>query len=134
MIRPFFEMMLLCSERRIRLASLLAPIGGSQREHSVRSGRIIHKERGLRTDMVLFALVQRVRRPGTFRLVLIRDEPREPSLQFGVFGRNPAPLQNKGDQPRRVSVARRFLTRSIRALPVARQRRQAPATVSLLLF
>ena len=84
--------------------------------------------------MVLFVLVQRVGRPGTFLLVLIRSEPREPPLQFGIFPRNPGPLKNKGDQPRRVSVARRFLRRSIRALPAARQRRQAPATVSPLLF
>src|SRR5437899_7869144 len=79
--------------------------------------------------MVLFVLVQRVGRPGTFLLVLIRSEPREPPLQFGIFRRNPGPLKNKGDQPRRVSVARRFLRRSIRAVPAARQRRPAPSTV-----
>jgi hypothetical protein len=48
--------------------------------------------------------------------------------------RNRGLLKNKGDQPRRIAVARRFLRRSICALPVARQRRQAPAPVSLLLF
>src|SRR5579864_4355167 len=112
----------------------LATIGGSQREDSERSGCVIHKERGLRTDVVLFVLVQRVGRPGTLLLILIRSEPREPQLQLGIFRRNPGPLKNKGDQPCRVSVARRFLRRPIRALPSARQRRQAPATVSTLLF
>ena len=66
--------------------SPLSTIGGSQRERSVGSGCVIHKERGLRTDVVLFILVQRVSGPGTFRLVLIRGEPREPPLQLGIFG------------------------------------------------
>ena len=60
--------------------------------------------------MVLFVFVQRVGRPGTFRFVLIRGEPRQPPLQFGIFGRNPDLLKNKGNQPCRVSVARSFLT------------------------
>ena len=63
-----------------------ATVGGSQREHSVRSGRVIHKERGFRTDVVLFVLVQRVGRPGTFRPILIRSELCESLLQFGISG------------------------------------------------
>src|SRR5579871_1908870 len=128
---------LMCELRSLDEESVLGCLvagGSSQREHSVRSGCVIHEERGLRADVVRFALVKRVGRPGTFCPVLIRFEPREPPLQFGIFGRNPGPLKNKGDQPRSVSVTHRFLRRSIRALPVARQRRQAPATVSLLLF
>src|SRR5579871_2894149 len=79
---------------RSAVLSSLATIGGGQREHRVRSGCVIHKERGLRTHVVLFVLVQRIGRPGTFRFVLIRDEPGEPSLQFGIFGRDSGALKN----------------------------------------
>jgi hypothetical protein len=51
--------------RNIRIARQLpapatvfsATVGGSQGEHSVRSGCVIHKERCFRTDVVLFVLV-----------------------------------------------------------------------------
>ena len=65
-------------------------VGGSQREHSVRSGCVIHKERGFRIDVVLFVLVQRVGRPGTFRPILIRSKPCESLLQFGIAAEIPA--------------------------------------------
>src|SRR5215468_2657293 len=94
----------------------LATIGGSQREHGIGSSGVIHEERRLRTDVMLLVLVQRVGRPGTFRLVLIRSEPSQTPFQFRILGQNPSLLKNKGDQPGRVSVAVCFLGRSIRAL------------------
>ena len=65
--------------------SPLATIGGRQREHSVGSSGVIHEERSFWTDVVLFVLVQRVGRPGAFRLVLIRRQPCEALFQFCIL-------------------------------------------------
>lgn len=77
------------SERRIRLR-FLATSGSNRREHSVRSGCVIHKKRSLRADVVLFALVQRVGRPGTFCPVLIAMSHASPRFSLAFSSEFPA--------------------------------------------
>ena len=78
-------------------------------------------------------LVQRIREPAAFRLVLIQHQPRETTLQLGLLARHAGLLQHETDDTCGVTVALGLKGCIVSPLPPSDERRQAETAVRLLL-